>query len=122
MRVVDPADGDATDSSPVLARMRQGPHDKAAALAQSLAAEGIAEAVAELRRQVREGLSESARLKAALELVRIATVPAETGPAEIGAEDEEALGGQLPPPQAPQVVIIDLKEAARIAKNYDGDS
>jgi hypothetical protein len=84
-------------------------------LAQSLAAEQVTSAIGELARQVTGGLSEGLRMKAALELIRIASTPPELA---AGSGQE---GGPASGPRQPQVIIMDMAEAARMARNADAD-
>jgi hypothetical protein len=125
MRVVDTPDNEDNEyegGSTVLARARGtdilDATARAALQAQSLAAESIDLAIGELRRQVASGLSEGLRLKAALELVRIATTPPQA--AAPGRDGEQGFGGGGVQ-QTQQILVMDLKEAGRIARNADAD-
>jgi hypothetical protein len=117
MRVVDVADDTPVEGGTVLARQRgstaQDSYARSAMLAQSLAAAAVAESIEELRRIATSGLEDSVRLKAAVELIRIASTPPKLE-ANNGAA-ASSFGGQQQ--QAPQVVILDLKEAGRMARD-----
>jgi hypothetical protein len=119
LRMAEPDDDSAdVEGSTVLARSRGAPGQDAAAraamLAQSLAAEQVTSAIGELARQVTGGLSEGLRMKAALELIRIASTPPEL--AAGSGEDGPASG-----PRQPQVIIMDMAEAARMARKANTD-